>query len=65
MVGIDQALRPFLSLQQRKARLVILGFLGAADALGAEAAAQRTTPKQAADLLGRLMCDGLSAWRAG
>ena len=63
--GIHQALRPFVSLPPKKARLVILGFLGAADALGAEAAAQRTTPKQAADLLGRLMCDGLSAWRAG
>lgn len=59
--GIHGALKPFVSLPPKKARLLITGFLGAADALGAEAAARKTTPKQAADLLGRIMCASLAA----
>lgn len=58
------ALKPFVTLSPAKARAMIVGFLGAADALGAEAAAGRLPRKTAVAVLAQLMCGALSTSRA-
>ena len=59
-----EAIRPFVTLSPAKARALIVGFLGAADALGADAAAGRMPRKAAVAALAQLMSGALSAYRA-
>ncbi len=61
---IRAALKPFVTLSPAKARALIIGFLGAADALGAEAAAGRLPRKTAVAVLAQLMTGSLSDCRA-
>ncbi len=58
------AIKPFVTLSPSKARALIVGFLGAADALGADAAAGRMPRKTAVSVLTQLMLGSLSEHRA-
>ncbi|MGD1933096.1 MAG: TetR/AcrR family transcriptional regulator [Candidatus Phaeomarinobacter sp.] len=62
--NIRMALKPFVTLSPANGRALIIGFIGAADALGAEAAAGRMPRKAAIAVLAQLMCGTLSAHRA-
>ncbi|MEO0962221.1 MAG: TetR/AcrR family transcriptional regulator [Pseudomonadota bacterium] len=61
---IRAALKPFVTLSSAKARTLIIGLLGAADALGAEAAAGQIPRKTAVAALTQLMTGTLSQYRA-
>jgi len=61
---IHAAIKPFVTLSPSRARALIVGFLGAADALGADAAAGRMPRKTAVAVLAQLMSGALSAHRA-
>jgi len=59
-----KVLRPFITLPPSKARALIIGFIGAADALGGEAAAGRLPRKTAIALLTQLATGALAGYRA-
>lgn len=63
LAAILKELKPFTDLPAKELRTLILGFLGAADALGAEAAARRVPRKQAVSVLARLLLCGLAGER--
>ena len=61
---IHTALKPFMTLTKSKARPLFIGFLGAADAMGGEAAAGRMSRRAAIEALTQFCVGALGPYRA-